>query len=231
MTKAVVVSEVVNEAWRQVKSYWGNKAGKWNFNEFSSEDGCSESHLTAWVYLFSCSVIKSVTGLHLIQYNSFEDGNLLVLDVLFCLQESTSLMFSIRVILKASIKRYLSISYTDFTLYENNLIRVQAFCPWAKKAQIHFWHNIFEVGGICSHTEHIKPLGIRKSRDTMKLLWVHRFNSHKPLTTLLNVKVVIPLEYWEYFRGVLFHSVASGTYWCKYSSNDLFVCQCWSMSV
>lgn len=28
MTKAIVVSEVVNEAWRQVESYWGNKAGK-----------------------------------------------------------------------------------------------------------------------------------------------------------------------------------------------------------
>lgn len=67
MSKTTVVSEVVSETWRQVESYWGNKAGKWDFNELSSEDGCSEMHLTAWAYLFSHSVIKIVTGLHFVQ--------------------------------------------------------------------------------------------------------------------------------------------------------------------
>lgn len=47
MSKSVVISEVVNEAWRQAESYEATRqAWEKGFNELSSEGRCSEVHLT-----------------------------------------------------------------------------------------------------------------------------------------------------------------------------------------
>lgn len=69
-----------------------------------------------WVYLFSHSIIKIVTGLDLIQCNCSGDDDLWILDVHLGLKKIFPLCLGIRVILtpkKANIKRQLSTIYID----------------------------------------------------------------------------------------------------------------------
>lgn len=126
-----------------------------------------------WAYLFSHSIIKTVTGLDFIQCSCSEDDDLWILDVHLGLKKIFPLCLGIRVILipkKANIKRQLSIIYIDngrtqiLCCMKTQFNQKSSFQPvWTRttKAQIHSWHNAFEVGGTCPHAEHIKPLNTR----------------------------------------------------------------------